>query len=803
MKKRFTYSATASAVALLFALPITSVAQEAQTEEEAKSSGVDFERVLVTGSFKRNRTVMQSSVSVSALNEDDIKVTAPRSTAEIFRSLPGVRSESTGGEGNANIAIRGLPVASGGAKFLTLQEDGLPVLQFGDIAFGNADIFLRADATVSRVDVVRGGSASTAASNSPGGVINLISKTGEENGGSVAATVGLDYDTFRTDFEYGGELGKDMRFHVGGFLHQGAGPRDPGYKGNNGGQIKANVTKEFDSGYVRAYFKYLDDRSVSYMPMPMYANGDSVAGYNAKQDTLQSAYLLSTLRLNGENQISRGDIRDGMHPQVSSIGFEAAFDLADGWDVQNRFRFSDVSGRFNTPFPAEIASGNSVAQSIGGDGAQLVYANGPDAGSSFNGTGNVIRMHTFDVEMEDFGSLVNDLRLSKSFEKVDVTVGYYLASQAIRMSWLWNSYVSELKGDNAALLNVVGADGTEYSENGLYAYGVPYWGNCCQRNYDTEYDIAAPYVELSTQLGDVNVDLSVRHDSGDASGFYSGAAQSAVDMNRDGVISVAEQSVSGLDLANPSLVNYDWSYTSYSLGANYQLEKDTALFARLSRGGRANADRLLFGKVRADGTVAKEDAVDMVDQLEAGVKWRRDNLSLFATLFHAKTEEQNFEATSQKFFDRQYKATGLELESSYTADNFDLRGSVTWTDASISKDALSPDLEGNTPRRQADFIYSLIGRYYLGEGQVGLSLVGTTDSYAQDNNDLKFDGYTQVNAFAVYNLSPAMTVSLNVNNLFDTVGLTEAEEGSASASDIIRARTINGRTSSLTVTYKF
>jgi hypothetical protein len=54
--------------------------------------------------------------------------------------------------------VRGLPVAAGGAKFLQLQEDGLPVLEFGDIAFGNADIFLRADRSLDRIEALsRGG----------------------------------------------------------------------------------------------------------------------------------------------------------------------------------------------------------------------------------------------------------------------------------------------------------------------------------------------------------------------------------------------------------------------------------------------------------------------------------------------------------------------------------------------------------------------------------------------------------------------------------------------------------------------
>ena len=159
---------------------------------EAERKGLDFERIVVTGSAGKGTTVMASSVSVSSLSSDQIEVTTPRSSAEAFRSIPGIRSESSGGEGNANIAVRGLPVAAGGAKFLQIQEDGLPIVQFGDIAFGNADIFLRLDSTMASIESIRGGSASTLATNSPGGIINIISKTGESESGSVATTIGLD-----------------------------------------------------------------------------------------------------------------------------------------------------------------------------------------------------------------------------------------------------------------------------------------------------------------------------------------------------------------------------------------------------------------------------------------------------------------------------------------------------------------------------------------------------------------------------------------------------------------------------------
>jgi outer membrane receptor protein involved in Fe transport len=364
----------------------------------------------------------------------------------------------------------------------------------------------------------------------------------------------------------------------------------------------------------------------------------------------------------------------------------------------------------------------------------------------------------------------------------------------------------EVRGEEAALLDVRNADGDLITENGLIAYGVPFWGNCCTRNYDAQYDIQAPYISAEIVFDHLTLDASVRHDSGQARGSYAGTVQREnVDVNNDGVISVPEQSVSFVDTANASPIKYDWSYTSYSLGANYMFDNNLAVFGRVSRGGRANADRLLFGpNVLPSGRLLdKSAAVDEVDQVEVGVKYRHNQLSLFATGFYAQTEEQNFEATTQTFFDREYEATGIEFEASYQMGQFSVAGSVTLTDAEIVKDPLNPDAVGNTPRRQPDVIYAFTPAYNSARLSVGANIIGVTDSYAQDNNDLKLKAYVQVNAFADYYLSDALTLSVNVNNLFDEVGLTEAEQGTVPDNGIITARSINGRSSTLTLKYAF
>ena len=95
---------------------------------------LSLDKVIVTGT-SQGTSKMKTSVSVSTLDGDQIQQSGAVSAAEVLRSIPGLRSESSGGESNANVGVRGIPISAGGARYIQFQEDGLPILQFGDIAF--------------------------------------------------------------------------------------------------------------------------------------------------------------------------------------------------------------------------------------------------------------------------------------------------------------------------------------------------------------------------------------------------------------------------------------------------------------------------------------------------------------------------------------------------------------------------------------------------------------------------------------------------------------------------------------------
>ena len=706
---------------------------------------LDLNRIVVTGT-PLGGSKMKQSVSISSLQADQIGKLAPGNAAEILRAVPGIRSESSGGEGNANLTVRGVPISAGGARYVQFQEDGLPVLLFGDISFGTADQFVRADYNVESVEVVRGGSASTLASHSPGGLVNFISKTGEDPGGAFGLTAGLDGGRqTRLDFDFGAKLGEKTRLHIGGFSRTGEGDREAGYNAAHGGQIKANLTHQLDNGMLRLHLKALDDRTPSFMPVPVRVeNGriHEIAGIDPRTAFFIGPGFTRDVVLGRDGQTVTTNPHDGLHVKSTAIGAEAQFRLGEGWTLTDKFRRASNRGRFIALFPAD---------------------NGLPATGAAHFTGTL-----FNTSIDSLDNTVNDLKLSRSFDagaagKATLTAGLFSMVQDVALTWFWNQYRVQMKNQ--------GASATLLRE----AYQT--WGGCCVRSFDVQYTTTAPYAALTWERGPLILDASVRADRQRASGS-----------------AVSDDPVARTwDPASQQTVDYRVRHTSYSVGGNLQVNGNLALFGRASDGVSFSADRLLYGNP-LDGSVPV--AVNQVKQVEGGVKWRAGRFSTFATLFNARTSESNFEATTQRFSANRYEANGLELELGWRAGEFKLLGGATFTKAKIvaSNDAATV---GRKPRRQADFTWQLAPSYTLGPVEFGAALVGTGKSYGDDANTITMPGYTVVNAFVNVDLNDRTSLSLSANNLTNTIGYTEIEgDGHA-------ARSINGRTVKASIRYSF
>ena len=368
--------------------------------------------------------------------------------------------------------------------------------------------FIRYDWSVANVEAIRGGSASTFASNSPGGVINMISNTGEVGGGAIGTSFGVDYDEFRLDFRYGGEISDDMYYHIAGFARGGEGPRDTGYNGDQGGQIKFNITKMLDNGHIRFYYKNLDDKVSTYLPSPVLVKGDGeygpVPNYDASSQALNSAFNTNISTFDSFGNPENRDVRDGIESKVSSFGIEVDLEVADNLFLLNKFRTSDISGGFIAPFvdgfptgPGDVSNFASAlcAGATDGDGNALncdtttvTLANGPGAGNAYSGL--AFTNLQFDTRINDLGNMINDFSLRKEFDNgVDLTVGYYYSNQEIATSWSsWQTFIQTLDGSNSQMLNITNGDGVELVSDGLLSPSFLSW------EWDLNYQTTAPYM---------------------------------------------------------------------------------------------------------------------------------------------------------------------------------------------------------------------------------------------------------------------------------------------------------------------
>ncbi|MET0321824.1 MAG: TonB-dependent receptor [Duganella sp.] len=751
-------------------------AQEAAAP--APADGLNMERVVVTGTTLGS-SKMKSSVSISTLEADAIRNAAPLSAAEVLRAVPGVRAESSGGEGNANITVRGVPVSAGGARYVQIQEDGLPVLQFGDFNFTTPDSFVKIDGTLDHLEVVRGGSASTLATNAPGGIINFITKTGEEKGGRVAISRGLGYDETRYDFDYGAPLSDRTRFFIGGNYRTGEGVRDTGMSTASGGQIRGNLTHDLDHGFIRVSFKHLDDKTPTALPVPVRTvNGQitEIPGIDPRTVSFYSPYWTRDVTLSKNNTPVSTDVNDGLHVKSNTLGLEGSFDLGDGWNLSNNFRTADNSGRFTGIF-----AGNSGAT------GNYTFATGPNRGQAYNGL--AFSAVVFNTSIDDAGNTLNDTKLSKTFKladgsKLTTTAGLYLSNQKLALTWNFNEYLMQASGDKPALLsNGTTTGATTGLTPGLVGAA---FGGCCARAVDMEYKTTSPYLNVGYETGPLNLDASVRQDRQKATGTANQASAST-----------AANAVTGLlySPATEQMVNYKVDHTSYSVGGNYRITGNLAAFARVSDGVAFNADRILFG-TPLDGSAPIN--INTVRQLEGGVKWRSGGVSTFVTLFQAKTDESNYEATTQRSTSNQYDAKGVELEGAYSIGGLRITGGATYTHAEITGTAAADVANiGHTPRRQAKWIYQVAPTYTFGNATIGASVIGTGKSWGDDAHTITMPAYKVVNAFVNYRVTEQATVAVSANNLFNKIGYTEVE------SDGHAARSISGRAIKATVSYAF
>ncbi len=763
----------------LFAVP--AYAQIAPAAAADDDSAVGLDEIVVTASGK-DKTKLNSSVSSTSVDAALIENLHPSSEAEVFRMIPGIQVAGTSGPGgNSNIAVRGLPVATGGSPFVQIQEDGLPTVLFGDIQFGNNDYWTHFDASVEKVESVRGGGATTYASQAPGAVINYLSNTGAKEGGFVRLTEGLNFNETKVDFRYGGPINDGLRFHIGGYFKTGRGPLHAGFNVSDSIQIKANITKDLgdNNGFFRLYVKVADTKEPNYTGAPALAtlSGSTVSnvqpfpGFDGRDQSNYSIYNQNFLIYNRTGQLERVGM-DGIRTKATSVGGQLHYEFGSNVTVDDNMRWTKMSGSFTAPFSNVTRAAGIVGSQLSLNGTpyatvgSIRYASGPQAGQTFTGTyvDNNVNVRT---NIRDIGSTANDLALSAKFDmgnggKVTVRGGFFYMNQKIAMDWHVDKSLRAVSGSNPSQLDLYSTTGAKLTQEGISGYNNN-WGSCCARDYDLSYTNTAPYAALELDTDQFNLDASVRFENVHASGSGTQGGTEFL-VNSGGVLIPAITSNSPREV-----LNYSRSYTSWTAGALFKVNPNTSLFVRASRGGRFNGDRQTFGgKIASDGSLCTSaqaaagtlgcasdgvtPSVDFIKQYELGLKNRGElaggRYTMELTLLKGSFKQSTFELSATRcpggaggcVIDARYKSYGLEFYGTYRTGGFTLVGNATYTKATRSG---TTSTGAPTPFTRApylpDLIYTVQANYDFND-LVGFGVSASGQSNIIDDGGRSYPG---------------------------------------------------------------
>ncbi len=714
-----------------------------QVVMKESTQGVD--EVIVTGVFDA-RSRMEASVAITAIKSQQIEQLAVTSAGDLLKNVPGVFVNTSLGEIRNTVYSRGVSVGSNdgesGYYYVSMQEDGLPVT---NATFGNygPDYYLRPDATLGRLEAVRGGTASILGNNAPGGIFNYVSKTGGEKfEGEVRAKYGLEGNGrnpyYRADFDLGGSLDpeKTLRYNVGGFYRRADGARYPGYPMNEGGQIKANLVKMYGSGSIKFYVKYLNDKNAWFEFLPSVDFDNPRLADGVKQHhTVLIPPVTADLRVNQTDKIVHFDSTDKIHSMDKSFGMNWEQRFGEGWKIDNKMRYSMKSSNWNTTAVAyPIAVDNLIFHAIAGTlghfgtysfndlktGASLGKVlqapniiDGHFAGfnftmleSNFPGEGiqaNSLLMNPvvyLENEMDEF---IDQMTISKKLDNMSFTGGLFYA----------HSKLDQLSGFGAAEsfsqmtaprpsqteITLEGFDGQTYyvtNPDGIIG------GSGASAPFDyisaTQSQTALFFGHTWDITDDLNFDWGVRYERIKIKGENQWAAETASETGgADGNIYTLYDNYES-DIAE--VYSYDdqtLETFSFSAGVNYQFSDVSAVYGRYSQGSKA-PDLSMFVAIDNQFALDNLDPISQkIQQLEIGYKMNGVKHHLFVTPFLSLLSNvpQQTSATEDGSVDglyslpvlyNEYRTFGVEIESIYDlTEHFSVRTVATFQDSKATK----------------------------------------------------------------------------------------------------------------------
>lgn len=752
MRQTFKLSSIAIALALTCQANASLAAEQANDE--------NIEKIIVTGTFSGKAVAKEeASFAISSFSEDDIKKLAPKSTADLFKAVPGVWSESSGGVSGANVFVRGFP-GGGDAPFLTVQLQGAPIFPPPTLSFLENSTLFRLDETVEFMEALRGGPNPVVSNGQPGLTTNFLLKEGSENTEGLVKYSTSNYGLQRIDGVLSGSLADDLYFMIGGYIKSSPGVRDAGFNAEEGNQFTINITKNLDNGKINLYTRQTDDHGVWYLPSPI-----NVAGVDNEYTQIGTNNRHATIQYGPDDNKTTEtvDFGKGRGWDGSVSGGSIDLDLDNGWGLVNRFIYT--KGDADTY--GLVPNGDPTALSLVADNGSSAI--GAVTAKEYDGSTVVQQIGRWVVKKQ-IEAFTNDFTLTKTLEKGTVTAGFYNSTFEAKDWWALGNHAYHVVESGGEMLT-----GIDCNDN----------ADSCDGNYDinsigdgsTKAFYAAASYEITPTL---TIDGGVRRENHQI--------EYTVDEGLDGVITKA--------------VSYDEDSTAWTVGANWMFAEKQGIFARISDGSKMP----FFDDFRDNFSAYQngEDLIKEVSQFELGYKISHDYYDLFATAFFNEVKGDTFVAQPGDPAEvLTNEAYGVEIDFNYYNDNgFTLRLNSTIQETEITE---SPTNVGNEAQRQPSWQVRVTPSYDIefSNGMYAtvygtLSAVG--DRFANNENTVTLDGYEKIDLGMILNLSDEVQMQLSVNNLTDEEALTEGDPRDSLSSN---GRYILPRTIDFSISYQF
>lgn len=799
-----------------------------------EEDNANLDEVVVTGVFDK-RTKMNASVAISSLSARQIEALVPNSSADLLKNLPGVYVNTSRGEVGGSVYTRGLNF-SGNFFYVSMQEDGLPVVGISGLL--QPDGYLRADANISRVEGVRGGSATILGPNAPGGIFNYVSKTGgQSHSGELRLRLGLEGNGrnpyYRADFNVGGPLSKDksLTYNVGGFYRNADGPKYPGYTLSFGGQLKANVVKNYKSGFIKVFAKYLNDNTApfEFTPTASFTDPKPAGNFTNTSSTLiQEHKFVVPKSLTGHSEDIVYDTKKVQEFNETAIGFNWEQTFGEGWTFNNNFKISNKENNTQTtavvfPFRVDQVTFFGVSGNVARFGTYEFY--NPTTGQSYGtvshlppaGPGQPLRFIPNNLSLPGsnvlpnavfynpnpygenvLNDVINQATLSKKLKNMSFTGGVYLSSSKVsRLSLIpaAQSFATIEDQPQSVAIRYTNLGGVKFDLTTLQ--GITNFGGSGLYENEATVKQTAFFLGHNWDINEkLNIDWGIRAEKFNIKSSFTTPRRVTPD-SPTGADGNASTLYDGRQFVKNPAQSFDKSLSfsdvvSYSIGANYRVSEGFAVYTRYSQ-GRKTPDLSYFMDI-ANQQLTSSISVEAQDikMAEMGFKYRGRNLSVFLTPFYTLANNipnfqifQNPDATyyAPPRLYQKIETKGIELEANYSINQQLIIRAVGVIQGSVAKQFGVYLANANGPQDDVKVTYdggktdnignmfTITPTYTHNKLMASINWQYMGKRWANVGNAFELPSFNSFDFNASYRLSKHIQANVTVNNIANTYGI--------------------------------